>query len=169
VEAMEAILSRRSIRKYDSKPVSAELVHQLLDAAMNAPSSSNGQPWHFIVIDDRRVLDEIPKFHPYSSMLKESPVAIVVCGDVKLEKAKGIWVQDCSAATENILIAARALGLGSVWLGMFPVDERVAGARKLFGLPDNVIPHSIIAIGYPGETKPPANRYNAERVHKNRW
>jgi nitroreductase len=168
VEAMEDILSRRSIRKYDSKPVSAELVHQLLDAAMNAPSSSNGQPWHFIVIDDRRVLDEIPKFHPYSSMLKESPVAIVVCGDVKLEKAKGIWVQDCSAATENILIAARALGLGSVWLGMFPVDERVAGARKLFGLPDNVIPHSIIAIGYPGETKPPANRYNAERVHKNR-
>lgn len=169
MEAMEAILSRRSIRKYESKPVSAELVHQLLDAAMNAPSSSNGQPWHFIVIDDRKVLEEIPKFHPYSNMLKESPVAIVVCGDVNLEKAKGIWVQDCSAATENILIAARALGLGSVWLGMFPVDERVAGARKLFGLPDNVIPHSIIAIGYPGETKPQANRYNAERVHKNRW
>ena len=169
MEAMEAILSRRSIRKYTPEPVSEETVHSILDAAMNAPSSSNGQPWHFIVIDDRKVMDEIPKFHAYSSMLKEAPVAVVVCGDTMLEKTKGVWVQDCAAATENILLAARAIGLGSVWLGVFPIEERVAGLRKLLGLPDNVIPLSIIALGYPGETKPPANRFNGERVHKNRW
>ena len=169
MEAIEAILTRRSIRKYTPAPVSEEELHTVLDAAMNAPSSSNGQPWHFVVIDDRTVLDEIPKFHQYSSMLKEAPMAIVVCGDTKLERTKGVWVQDCSAATENILLAARAQGLGSVWLGVFPIEERVAGLRRLLGLPDNVIPLSIIAIGHPGETKPPANRFNAERVHKNKW
>ncbi len=169
MEAIEAILSRRSIRKYTPAPVSEEELRVVLDAAMNAPSSSNGQPWHFVVIDDRTVLDEIPKFHQYSSMLKEAPMAIVVCGDTKLERTKGVWVQDCSAATENILLAARAEGLGTVWLGVFPIEERVAGLRRLLGLPDNVIPLSIIALGHPGETKPPANRFNAERVHKNKW
>ena len=169
MEAIEAILSRRSIRKYTPTPVSEEELRIVLDAAMNAPSSSNGQPWHFVVIDDRTVLDEIPKFHQYSSMLKEAPIAIVVCGDIKLERTKGVWVQDCSAATENILLAARAKGLGTVWLGVFPIEERVGGLRKLLGLPDNIIPLSIIALGHPGETKPPANRFNAERVHKNKW
>ncbi len=169
MEAMEAILTRRSIRKYLALPVTEEQVSDLLNAAMSAPSSSNGQPWHFVVIDDRRMLDEIPKFHPYSAMLKEAPLAVVVCGDTTLERSKGVWVQDCSAATENILLAARAIGLGSVWLGVFPIDERVAGVRKLLGLPDNIVPLNIIAIGQPGETKPPANRFNPERVHKNRW
>ncbi len=169
MEAMEAILTRRSIRKYSSGVVTDEQVHDLLNSAMSAPSSSNGQPWHFIVIDDRRILDDIPRFHPYSAMLKEAPLAVVVCGDTTLERSKGVWVQDCSAATENILLAARAIGLGSVWLGVFPVDERVSGVRKLLGLPDNVVPLNIIAIGQPGETKPPANRFNPERVHKNRW
>ena len=169
MEAIEAILSRRSIRKYTPAPVSEEELRIVLDAAMNAPSSSNGQPWHFVVIDDRTVLDEIPKFHQYSSMLKEAPMAIVVCGDTKLERTKGVWVQDCSAATENILLAARAMGLGTVWLGVFPIEERVGGLRRLLGLPDNIIPLSIIALGHPGETKPPANRFNAERVHRNKW
>jgi nitroreductase len=169
MDALEAILSRRSIRKYTPTPVSAEELHSVLDAAMNAPSSSNGQPWHFVVIDERKVLDEIPKFHPYSNMLKEAPMAVVVCGDTTLEKTKGVWVQDCSAATENILLGARAQGLGSVWLGVFPIEERMAGLKKLLGLPDNVIPLSIIALGYPAEAKPPANRFNAGRVHRNRW
>ncbi len=169
MEALEAILSRRSIRKYSPIPVSDDELHRLLDAAMNAPSSSNGQPWHFVVIDERKVLDEIPRFHPYSSMLKEAPMAVVVCGDTTLEKTKGVWVQDCSAATENILLAARAQGLGSVWLGVFPIEERMAGLRRLLGLPDTIIPLNIIALGHPAETKPPANRFNAERVRKNRW
>ena len=169
MEAFEAILSRRSIRKYLATPVSEHELHQLLDAAMNAPSSANGQPWHFVVVSDRKLLDQIPQFHAYSNMLKEAPVAVVVCGDLTLEKTKGVWVQDCSAATQNLLLAARALGLGSVWLGVYPLEERIAGVRKLIGLPDNIMPLSIVAVGHPGESKPPANRFNPERVHRNRW
>jgi nitroreductase len=169
MEAFEAILSRRSIRKYLPTPVSEHDIHQLLDAAMNAPSSSNGQPWHFVVVSDRKLLDEIPRFHAYSGMLKEAPLAVVVCGDTSLEKTKGVWVQDCSAATQNLLLAARALGLGSVWLGVYPLEERMAGVRALLGLPDRIIPLAIIAVGHPAESKPPANRFNPERVHRNKW
>ena len=169
MDAMEAILSRRSIRKYSSEPVTESMLHELLDAAMNAPSSSNGQPWHFVAITDRKILDEIPEFHKYSNMVKEAPLAIIVCGDLQLEKSKGVWVQDCSAATENLLVAANAKGLGAVWLGVYPMEERITGVRSLLGLPDHIMPLSIVVVGHPGETKPPANRFNAERVHRNRW
>jgi nitroreductase len=169
MDAIEAITTRRSIRKFTTEPVSEHTLHELLDAAMLAPSSSNGQPWHFVVITDRKVLDQIPKFHQYSGMLKEAPLAIVVCGDLKLEMGKGVWVQDCSAATENLLLAAHAVGLGAVWLGVYPIEERVSGVRMLLGLPADIIPLCIIAIGYPAETKPPANRFNPERVHRNKW
>ena len=167
MDAMKAILSRRSIRKYTPEPVDESILHDLVEAAMNAPSSANSQPWHFVVITDRKILDEIPKFHQYSSMIKEAPLAVVVCGDTLL--SRGAWVQDCSAATENLLIAANAKGLGAVWLGVYPIDERIAGIRKLLGLPENIMPLSIIVVGHPGETKPPANRFNAERVHRNKW
>ena len=167
MDAMKAILSRRSIRKYTPEPVDESVLHDLVEAAMNAPSSANSQPWHFVVITDRKILDEIPKFHQYSSMIKEAPLAVVVCGDTQL--SRGAWVQDCSAATENILIAANAKGLGAVWLGVYPIDERIAGIRKLLGMPENIMPLSIIVVGHPGETKPPANRFNAERVHRNKW
>ena len=96
-------------------------------------------------------------------------MAVFVCGDLQLEKGKGVWVQDCSAATENVLIAANARGLGAVWLGVYPIEERIIGSRKLLGLPDHIIPLSIVVIGYPAENKPPANRFNTDRVHRNKW
>jgi nitroreductase len=169
MDALEAILTRRSIRKYESTPLTEEQIHQLLDAAMSAPSSANGQPWHFVVITERNVLDEIPKFHAYSGMIKEAPAAIIVCGDATVERSRNVWVQDCSAATENILLAARALGLGSVWLGVYPIEERMNGLRTLLALPPNIIPLSIVVLGHPGETKPPAGRFDAGRVHRNKW
>ena len=169
MEAMDAILSRRSIRKYTEGPVPDEVLNELLAAAMSAPSAGNQQPWHFVVIRERGILDEIPKYHPYSAMLKEASVAILVCGDLKSEKHKGYWVQDCSAATENLLIAVEAKGLGAVWLGVYPREERVAGIRKLLGLPEHIIPLSLIPVGYKGEQKPPANRYDASKVHHNGW
>jgi nitroreductase len=169
MEAMDAILSRRSIRKYTGQPVPDEMIGELLKAAMSAPSAGNQQPWHFVVIRERSILDQIPKYHPYSAMLKEASVAVLVCGDLKSEKHKGYWVQDCSAATQNLLIAAQAKGLGAVWLGVYPREDRVAGIRGLLGLPDRIVPLSLIPIGYKGEEKPPADRYDASRVHHNRW
>ncbi|HGE72071.1 TPA: nitroreductase family protein, partial [Candidatus Poribacteria bacterium] len=127
------------------------------------------QPWHFVVIRDRQILNEIPKIHPYSGMLKEAPLAILICGDESLQKYKGYWVQDCSAATENLLIAVNALGLGGVWLGVYPIEDRVVGIRKLLGMPESVIPFALISIGYPAEQKPPADRYDESRVHHDRW
>ncbi len=169
MDAMQAILTRRSIRRYTKENVSDEIVKELLEAAMSAPSAGNEQPWHFVVIRDRKILDEIPNIHPYSGMLREAPLAILICGDESLQKYKGYWVQDCSAATENLLIAINAKGLGGVWLGVYPVEDRVIGIRKLLNMPDNIIPFSLISIGYPAEQKPPANRYDSSRIHYDRW
>jgi len=170
MDAVEAILSRRSIRKYTDGKIPEELVTELLEAAMAAPSANNQQPWQFIVIDDRALLDAIPEFHPYSQMLTDAPLAILVCIDQEHETmAEGYAVQDCAAATENVLLAAHGKGLGAVWLGIHPVAERVEGIGKLVGLPDHVRPFSLISIGYPAEEKGPSERYDAARVHRNGW
>ncbi|MCL5036418.1 MAG: nitroreductase family protein [Chloroflexi bacterium] len=166
---MEAIMNRRSIRKYTGEKVSEDMVRDLLKAAMAAPSAGNEQPWQFIVITDRRLLDEIPKYHQYSKMIAEVNVAILVCGDLSLEKHKGFWVQDCSASTQNILLAARDMGLGTVWLGIYPVEERMKGIGKLFGLPEHVVPLSLIPIGFPDEEKHPSDRFDESRIHYNKW
>ena len=170
MEAMEALYSRRSIRKYTTGPISEKLLRDILEAAMSAPSAGNQQPWHFIIINDRKILDQVPTFHPHSQMVREAPVAVLVCGDLKLEKHAGYWVQDCAAATENLLLAAHAKGLGSVWVGIFPREERVEGFRKLLSIPDHVIPFSLIPIGVPAELKPPRpDRYSAAKIHHNHW
>ncbi len=169
MDAMDAILSRRSIRRYTEQPVSDETIKELLEAAMSAPSAGDEQPWHFLVIRERQILNEIPKYHQYSHMLKDAPVAIMVCGDKRLQKYEGYWVQDCSAATENILIAAQAKGLGAVWLGLFPIEDRVIALRKLLNIPEEVTPLSLISIGYPAEEKPRSNRYDTSRIHQNMW
>jgi len=169
MELFEAIQGRRSIRQYTDQSVAEDVVEAVLRAAMAAPSAGNEQPWHFVVIDDRKTLDAIPDYHPYSAMLKQAPLAICVCGDLRLEKYEGYWVQDCSAATQNLLLAVHAKGFGAVWLGLYPIEERVIKTRELLGLPQQVIPLGVIAIGHPAEDKGPADRYDAARVHRNRW
>lgn len=169
MDAIEAMLTRRSIRKYTAEPVSEEAINGLLEAAMAAPSAGNQQPWHFIVIRDRALLDEIPKVHPYAQMVKEAPVAIVVCGDARSTKYKEYWPQDCAAATQNLLLAAHACGLGAVWCGVYPNEERMTPLRELLGIPDGVYPFSLIALGHADEKKPSADRYDTSRVHADRW
>jgi len=169
MEAFEMIHGRRSIRLFTNKPVSDEHLDEIFRAAMAAPSAGNQQPWHFVVIDDRTVIDKIPKFHPYAGALNTAPVAIVVCGDKRLERYEGFWVQDCSAATQNLLLAAHALGLGTVWLAGYPAMDRVENLQKLLGIPPDVIPLAVIALGHPDERKGPVDRYNAERIHLNKW
>jgi nitroreductase len=131
--------------------------------------SCNQQPWHFVIIHERQKLDEIILFHPHADMLKDASVAILVCGDMNLDKNKGYWVQDCSAATQNLLLAAHGRDLGAVWVGVYPREDRVAAFRKLLQIPQEVVPFSLVSIGYPAEFKPPANRYDPGRIHTDNW
>lgn len=169
MEALEAILTRRSIRRYTPQPVPDPLIREILGAAMRAPSAGNEQAWQFVVITERRLLDEIPRFHPYADMVRQSPAAILVCGDLHLEKYKGYWVQDCAAATQNLLLAAHAKGLGAVWVGIYPKEDRVERMRGLLGLPPHVVPMALVPLGHPAEQIPPEERYNPAKVHRNGW
>lgn len=167
---MDAILTRRSIRKYvEGEQVPEQLIKQFLEAAMSAPSAKNAQTWEFVVINDRKILDQVPQFHDYSRMILEAPVAIAVCGNLDKDQGRGWWVQDCAAATQNILIAVQSKGLGAVWLGIYPLEERINGLRKLLNLPDQIMPLSLIPIGYPREEKLPAKRFEQSKIHYNGW
>jgi nitroreductase len=169
METLEAIHTRRSIRRYQDKPVGEDLIQKLLEAAMQAPSARNQQPWQFVVIDDRTVLTTIPGFMPNAAMAANAPLAILVCADLDLEKSEGYWVVDCAAATQNILLAAHALGLGACWCGVYPRENRMEELRKLIGLPKNVMAHSLVVIGHPAEQVAAEKRYRKERVRRNRW
>jgi nitroreductase len=166
-ELIQTIFARRSVRAYTDAPVSEENVTTLLEAAMAAPSASNLKPWHFVVVAGRQALDDLAEAHPHAKMLFQAPLCIAVCGDTSISAR--YWVQDCSAATENLLLAATALGLGSVWLGVYPRQERIAVVRELLGLPEAVVPLNLIAVGYPAEEKEPRTQYEATRVHHERW
>jgi nitroreductase len=169
METLEAIRTRRSVRRYEDRPVPEEMVSKLLAAAMAAPSARNGQPWQFVVIDDRKMLAEIATINPNAEMARRAPLAILVCGDLSLELSPGYWVVDCAAAVENMLLAAHASGLGAVWTGVYPRQERMDGLRRLVKLPDNVIAHSLVVLGYPAEPPPPRDTFRAERVRRNGW
>ena len=168
MEAIEAIISRRSIRKYTDEKIPNEKIEILLKAAMNAPSAHNRQPWHFIVIDDKNILNKIPMYHRFSKMLKDASHAIVVLGDTKIQTTD-FWIHDCSAALENILIAANSIGLGAVWLGIHPHDNLIKKTNTLLDVPDHVIPLGIVSLGFPSETKLPRENYNPKRIHHNKW
>jgi nitroreductase len=169
MEVIEAIHTRRSIRKYLDSSVPEESIQKLLAAAMQAPSARNQQPWQFVVIGDRSILTKIAELMPNAAMASKAPLGILVCGDLDLEKSEGYWVVDCAAAVENMLLAAHALGLGAVWCGVYPREPRMEGLKRLIGLPENVIAHSLVVVGYPAEQVRAENRYRAERVHRNRW
>lgn len=165
----EIIKTRRSIRKYLKKAIDKEQIMQLLEAAMYAPSARNEQPWHFIVVNEREILNKITEIHPYAAMLKDAPLAILVLADKSIETTEGYRVQDCSAATQNILLSAHAMGLATVWLGVYPRAERMLAISQLFCLPQNIEAISIIAIGYADEQKQFPDRFKKERIHYNNW
>jgi len=166
-ELIKTILARRSIRKYAAQPVIEKDVKTMLEAAMAAPSASNLKPWHFIVITNRQKLDNLARVHPYGKMLFEAPLCIAVCGDEAISAR--YWVQDCSLAAENLLLAATALGLGAVWLGVYPREERIKAIRKVLNVPENIVPLNLISIGHPAEEKEPRTQYDELRVHREQW
>ncbi|MBR5284257.1 MAG: nitroreductase family protein [Clostridia bacterium] len=168
---MKEIFERRSIRKYTADPVSLEHEEKLLRAAMQAPSAGNEQPWEFIVVRDPETLKKMTEGHPYSTPLLGAPLGILVCGDVNKQKFNpyAYWVQDCSAAIQNLLLEAQHLGLGAVWMGLHPIKEREDVLIKLFELPEGIIPLGMIAVGHPAQTVSPVDRYLPERVHREKW
>jgi lactoylglutathione lyase len=169
--AVRTLLNRRSVRSFSNESVSPVLVEGILRAAMQAPSAGNEQPWKFLVIRNKNTLQSIPKFHPYANMVPECDVAILVCGDISREKYKGYWVQDCSAAVENMLIAIQSFGLGGVWLGVYPDENRVAAMRSLFKIThEPIVPFALIPVGLPkhaqSETVP---RFQKDLVFHDEW
>jgi len=169
MDTIEAIHTRRSIRDYQDKTVPEEMITKLLAAAMAAPSARNQQPWEFVVITDRNILGNIPGVNPYAKMAAGAPLAILVCGNLELETSPGYWVIDCSAAIQNLLLSAHALGLGAVWTGTYPREERMKGYSELFNLPDHILPHSLIVIGYPKHQPASPDRFKMDRIHFNGW
>lgn len=169
--ALAPLFARRSVRKYQDKPIPAAILQDVLEAAMAAPSANAKDPWEILVVQKPDLLARIAAGLPYGKMLVGAPVGFVVCGD--LQRANGqhlsYLLQDGSACIENLLLALSMLGLGGVWLGVHPREDRIAHLKNLFHLPEHVIPIGVIAAGYPAETHPPRTRFAPARVHREQW
>ncbi len=168
---IQAITGRRSIRKYTGQPVTDEHIRAMLEAAMSAPSAMATDPWRFLVLRDRASLAALADVLPHGQMLRDAAVGFVVCGDpAKAHRQElSYLLQDCSAAVENLLLAAHALGLGGVWLGVHPNEERIDGIRARFGVPRTILPIAAISIGHPAERPAARTRYQDSSVHIERW
>jgi nitroreductase len=169
MDFQELFLDRRSIRRYTNEAIDKQILKSILTAAMYAPSAVNRQPWHFVVLDDRRVMDKVRAFHPHAGMLSSAPLAVVVCGDLDLQHDEGYWLPDCGAATENLLLAAHYHGLGACWVGLYPREKRMRPMAELLGLPSHVQPFSLVVMGHPAETKKRPERFLPGRVRRNSW
>jgi nitroreductase len=169
METISTIMTRRSVRKYTSEKIKESDLEIILRAGMQAPSAGNERPWHFMVITDRKALDSIPKIHQYAEMLLEAQAAVLVCCDLGLQTHKGYWPEECGACMQNMLLASHSLGLGSVWVGVYPNEARVSALRHMFNMPESVVPFALMPIGHPAERKPREDRFDASRIHRDRW
>lgn len=169
---LENIMNRKSVRNFTGKPVTKDCLLTLLKSAMAAPSAHNRQPWAFVAITKREILDALALELPYTKMLAGAGAALVVCGDTTVDLNPGtsdLWYQDAAAATENILLAAEALRLGAVWSALYPYPERENHVRRVLNLPDPIIPFSIIPVGHPTRVDQPKDKFKPERIHWERW
>lgn len=169
MDLLEGIRTRRSIRKYADTPVSEKDIELLLQCAMLAPSAKNARPWHFVVATEEATRQKLAEASPYTKMAASAPLVIVVCADMREEKVGDFWVQDCAAATENILLAARGLNLGSVWCGIYNEPERMRLVQEALAMPKEVYPFNLICIGHPAQPFSEAHRFMPERVHRGKW
>ncbi|NLM11419.1 MAG: nitroreductase family protein [Clostridiaceae bacterium] len=169
MNVIDAILTRRSIRRFTGQVISDEQLELLLKAGFQAPSAHNLQPWHFIIVKEKENLEKISSSHPYAKMLPQAGCGIIVCGDVKKEPNEGFLAEDCAAAIQNILLAAHGTGLGAVWCGLYPNTDRTTVISSILKLPENIIPVGLIAVGYPNEEKTAQDRYDSTRIHYETW
>jgi nitroreductase len=170
-EALEVIYTRRSVRSFTGEAVSRDDLMAILRAGMSAPSAVNVQPWAFIVVTRRETLDELCAKLPYAKMLDKAGAAIVVCGIPNKDRlySKDYWVMDCSAASENILLSAHALGLGAVWTAVYVDRERISNVRKILNIPEDIIPLNVIPIGVPKDKGHVTDKFKEENIHWERW
>ena len=170
--AIKNIMTRTSVRKYTNESVSKANIETMLRAGMAAPTAVNKQPWHFVVVTDREQLNALAAANRGTGMAAKAPLAIVVCGDMQKTLSgvgQGFWVQDCSAATENILLAANALGLGGVWTGLYPNEDRANAVRDIVKAPEHIVPLCVIVIGHPADNPTPKNKWKPENVSYNKF
>ena len=163
---LENIAERKSVRKYSNKSVEEDKIDAMVKAGMAAPSGMDRRPWEFVVVTDREALDSMAAKLPYAKMLTNAPLAIVVCGDTT---RSSYWYLDCSAATQNVLLAAEALGLGAVWTAAYPYEDRIDVVRQNTGLPENIVPLCVIPIGYPDGPQKAKDKFDLQRVHRNKY
>jgi nitroreductase len=169
MDTLEAIATRRSVRRFTDAPLTDEQLDNVLRAAMAAPSASNGRSWRFVVVRDRERLQKLAKATPFAGCVAEAAACIVVCADRPTLKYPGFWVIDCSAAIQNLLLAAHATGLGAVWLGVHPIAPFRSAVRRIIQAPATVVVHSMIAIGTPAALPAPVDRYDESFIHMERW
>lgn len=168
METLKALMTRRSIRSWLPEPVDEEKRKIILEAAMNAPSAADARPWHFVTMDDRDVIARFTGLGG-TEMLEHSTFMVLLCGEVAREVYPGFWPQDCSCAAQNMQLAAHDIGVGCVWIAIYPLDDRVAACRGILGIPENITPFALLAMGMPAEKHGPEYRYDPARLHHNRW
>ncbi len=171
-ETLKTILERRSVRTYTDEPVGRDALDQLVRAGMAAPSAVDRRPWAFVAVDEREKLHALAAGLRFGKMLDSAAAAIVVCGVPAKAHPKfpaDFWIQDCSAAMENILLAAEAFGLGAVWIGLHPIDEVKGHVREVLGIPAEIVPLGIASIGHPGGEEKPKDKYDPDDIHWNSW
>jgi nitroreductase len=168
METIKAIMTRRSIRTWTDEPVTADERKIIMEAAMNAPSAADARPWHFVAIDDPAVIKQFTQLGG-TEMLEESSYMVMVCGDPSREIYPGFWLQDCACAAQNIQLAAHDIGIGCVWIAIYPLEERVETCRRVLDIPEVITPFALLAMGVPNEVHSPEYRYDEERLHQNKW
>lgn len=164
---LDTIFNRKSVRKYTERPVEKEMLETLARAGMAAPSSKDRRPWEFIIVTDRKLLDAMGEGLPLARMLKETKQAIIVCGDTV--KSENAWYLDCSAAAQNILLAAESMGLGAVWTAAYPYPDRIKVVREVLNLPNHLVPLTVIPVGYPQGSDKAKVKFNKQQIHYNSW
>jgi len=170
-DALSVIHSRKSVRHFTGQPVSQDDLMTLVKAGMAAPTAVNMQPWSFVIVTERTVLDTLAQSLPYAKMLDKAGAAIVVCAlpEKAFQKSTEFALIDSACASENILLAAEAIGLGAVWTSVYPDNDRIEAVRKVLGIPSNVIPLNVIPIGYPTGEDVPKDKFKPENVHLEKW
>lgn len=167
--ALNCLMTRRSVRSFMDAPVSGELVRRVLAAGMQAPSAGNERPWQFVVVTDKARLASLAQVHAYVHFAAKAPLGIVVCADLSKARLKGYWPLDMSNCTMNILLAAHALGLGAVWTGVYPEEERISKVAEICATPEGIVPFALVVLGHPAQSPSPQDRFEAARVHDNKW